>query len=381
VVDNAIRDLVYHDEMLSLLKLPPQQNRDAVMILHMGGMFGSKSETLDRFRENYAKLSPSIKNRLVLENDDMSWNVHDLLPVCQELNIPMVLDFHHHNIIFDAEKIREGTKEIQMLFPEIRETWTRKGITQKMHYSEQTPAAITRMQRRKHSPRVATLPPCDRFMDLMIEAKDKEQAVFELMRTFKLPGFDRINDMVPHVRKDDNKPIARPKLKTPKEKKTKVKDEELDEAMEDAAQEIEEKELEVIPDDEVGMGGPEGRVYWPPGMEEWLRPKKREVKPKDDTKKTPKKKVKAEEVEVEESAHKTEDNVKKKPAAKKAAGRKKSVAAAPTLSTSEGGSPEIPDLDEEQEPKTASSRKTAPARKSKRGSKVSYAEPEHSEVE
>src|ERR1700712_3320482 len=162
--------------MLSLLSLPPQQDRDAVMILHMGGMFGSKPETLDRFRENYARLSPSIKNRLVLENDDMSWNVHDLLPVCQELNIPLVLDFHHHNIIFDAEKIREGTKDIQMLFPEIRETWTRKGITQKMHYSEQTPAAITRTQRRKHSPRVATLPPCDASMDLMIEAKDKEQA-------------------------------------------------------------------------------------------------------------------------------------------------------------------------------------------------------------
>jgi UV DNA damage endonuclease len=37
----------------------------------------------------------------------------------------------------------------------------------------------------------------------------------------------------------------------------------------------------MIADDVVGMGGPEGRVYWPPGMEEWLRPKKREVKKKD----------------------------------------------------------------------------------------------------
>jgi UV DNA damage endonuclease len=97
VVTNAIRDLEYHDEMLSLLKLPPQQDRDAVMILHMGGTFGSKSETLDRFRENYAKLPQGVKNRLVLENDDMSWSVHDLIPICQELNIPMVLDYHHHS--------------------------------------------------------------------------------------------------------------------------------------------------------------------------------------------------------------------------------------------------------------------------------------------
>ena len=171
VIDNAVRDLEYHDEMLSLLNLPERQNKDTVMILHMGGMYGSKSETLDRFRTNYAKLSPSIKRRLVLENDDMCWSVHDLLPVCQELNIPLCLDFHHSNIIFDSSKIREGTKDIMEYFPAIRATWERKGITQKMHYSESTPDAITPMQRRKHSPRVATLPPCAPDMDLMIEAK------------------------------------------------------------------------------------------------------------------------------------------------------------------------------------------------------------------
>ncbi|KAL8848903.1 MAG: hypothetical protein Q9198_011168, partial [Flavoplaca austrocitrina] len=73
------------------------------------------------------------------------------------------------------------------LYPRILATWKRKNITPKMHYSEPTPEAITGRQRRKHNPRVATLPPCPNDMDLMIEAKDKEQAVFELMRTFKLP--------------------------------------------------------------------------------------------------------------------------------------------------------------------------------------------------
>ena len=42
------------------------------MILHMGGVFGDKAVTLDRFRESYAKLSQSVKIRLVLENDDVS---------------------------------------------------------------------------------------------------------------------------------------------------------------------------------------------------------------------------------------------------------------------------------------------------------------------
>ena len=289
VIDNAIRDLEYHAELLSLLKLPPQEDRDAVMILHLGGVFGDKGETLNRFRENYARLSPEIKKRLVLENDDVSWSVHDLLPVCEELNIPFVLDFHHHNIIFDSEQIREGTKDIVDLFPRIIQTWRRKNITPKMHYSEPTPAAITGMQRRKHSPRVATLPPCPSDMDLMIEAKDKEQAVFELMRIFKLPGFHLINDITPHVRKDDNKLVNKPKAK--KKKKGDLEDEEP---------------IVTIPDEEVGMGGPDRRVYWPPGMEEWLRPVKRVVKKKDpDEKATPKKgkgkaKAKKEEDETEE---------------------------------------------------------------------------------
>lgn len=263
--------------MLELLKLPAQIDRDAVLILHMGGTFGDKAATLDRFRENYAKLSPSIKQRLVLENDDVSWTVHDLLPICEELNIPLCLDFHHHNIMFDPNQIREGTKDIMDLYPRIKAGWTKKGITQKMHYSEQTPQAITGRQRRKHSARPATLPPCANDMDLMIEAKDKEQAVFELMRTFKLPGYETFNDIVPYERDDDNRVLP----KKPKKKKTKKQ---IAEEIEEYGHEIEEEEdepaKEDVPEEEVGMGGKDNRVYWPVGMEEWLRPKKREIKKK-----------------------------------------------------------------------------------------------------
>lgn len=287
VISASIRDLEYHCELLDLLKLPEQQNRDAVMILHMGGVFGDKEATIARFKENYLKLPQEIKDRVVLENDDVSYSVHDLLPVCEELNIPLVLDFHHHNIVFDADKTREGTLDIMDLYDRIKATWIRKGITQKMHYSEPTPSAITGRQRRKHNPRVATLPPCASDMDLMIEAKDKEQAVFELMRTFKLPGFDTFNDIIPYVRHDENKawkPPKKPNKKRPKKKKTNTSDETQleDEAEEDAELEAPEAQPPpVIPEAEVGMGGPDGRVYWPPGMEEWLRPKKREVKPRD----------------------------------------------------------------------------------------------------
>jgi UV DNA damage endonuclease len=266
------------------------------MILHMGGTFndeGGKPATLDRFRENYVKLSDSIKRRLVLENDDVSWSVHDLLPICEELNIPMVLDYHHHNIVFDEDKVREGTYDISQpeLMERITRTWTRKGIRQKMHYSEPCYGAITPRDRRKHSPRVATLPPCPPDMDLMIEAKDKEQAVFELMLRFKLPGFEKIADVVAHEREDqDRSPQKVKAAKKPAGRKKKRKaDGYFPEDAEDAGnggEEVAEPTssapdpgLKVTPE-EFGMGGPLGRVYWPIGCDDWLHPRKRERKAK-----------------------------------------------------------------------------------------------------
>lgn len=265
VVDAAFRDLEYHHEMLSLLKLPEQSDRDAVMILHMGGVYGDKAATLDRFRQNYARLSDGVKRRLVLENDDVSWSVHELLPICEELNIPLVLDYHHHNIVFDAS-IREGTLDIMGLYDRIAKTWTRKNIKQKMHYSEPVAAAVTPRDRRKHSARVKTLPPCAPDMDLMIEAKDKEQAVFELMRTFKLPGWDLFNDIVPYERDDE------PKKETKRAKKAE-KNIPPDEDGGSCT-------IDTVSPEECAMGGKQNRVYWPPGMEEWLRPKKREINKK-----------------------------------------------------------------------------------------------------
>lgn len=105
------------------------------------------------------------------------------------------------------------------------------------------------------------MPPCARNMDLMIEAKDKEQALFELMRNFRLPGFNTFSDIIPHVRVDENKVTGAGRKKK--------------------GSGGGESEVLVVPEDEIGMGGPEGRVYWPPGMEDWLRPRKRVVKVKD----------------------------------------------------------------------------------------------------
>ncbi|KAJ4356217.1 uncharacterized protein N0V89_004247 [Didymosphaeria variabile] len=391
VIDNAIRDLDYHDEMLSLLKLPPQQNRDAVMILHLGGAFGDKPAAIERFKENYSKLSQSVKNRLVLENDDVVWSVHEILPLCEELNIPMVLDFHHHNILFDSTQVREGTKDIIELFPRILETWRRKSITPKMHYSEPCPEAVTARSRRKHSPRVMTFPPCPDTMDLMIEAKDKEQAVFELMRTFKVPGFELFNDVIPHVRQDENKPWKpKPKKKTKKSKKNKTDDlAELDVKLEE--EEEEEKPPPIVPEEEVGMGGPERRVYWPPGMEDWLRPPKRIVKKKDeaDGATTPakkKRKTAAAAAHTDDMPSNNGDTPAQKPAPKRAATKTKAAGkAVPPLSPSDEDSDRLSSLgkdgDGDEGGEALPSKRGAPAPPSRKRSgrvsqRVSYKEEE-----
>lgn len=65
--------------------------------------------------------------------------------------------------------------------PRILATWTRKGIKVKQHLSSPRKGAVGLMELRAHSDRCQTLPdelPDD--MDLMIEAKDKEQAVLVL---------------------------------------------------------------------------------------------------------------------------------------------------------------------------------------------------------
>lgn len=172
VVVNAIRELEYHCEMLDLMTL----DQDSVMIIHMGGVYGNKEETLQRFRKNWSRVPKNVQQRLVLENDEICYNVQDLLPISQELKIPIVLDWHHA-AIYPSER---GTSE--KLVPLINAVWQERGIRVKQHYSESRAGAETRMERRAHSDRVTKFPPTIGEVDLMIEAKDKEQAVFGLLR-------------------------------------------------------------------------------------------------------------------------------------------------------------------------------------------------------
>lgn len=66
--------------------------------IHIGGVYGDKLATLDRFAQNFERLSANCKARLTLENDDWpcAFAVKDLLPLSRKCSIPIVFDFHHH---------------------------------------------------------------------------------------------------------------------------------------------------------------------------------------------------------------------------------------------------------------------------------------------
>jgi hypothetical protein len=110
----------------------------------------------------------------------MCYSAEDLLPICEDLSVPLVFDYHHDSILPSSIPPAEIIKRANAIFE-------RRGIRPKQHLSEPRPGAVTVMERRAHADRCQRLPddlPDD--VDLMIEAKDKEQAVFHLYRIYDL---------------------------------------------------------------------------------------------------------------------------------------------------------------------------------------------------
>ncbi len=152
-------------------------------VLHVGGNYHETEKSLERFVDNWGNVPRSIQKMLMLENDDTSFTVDDTLYLCEKIGIPLVFDYHHHLAHHRDVHWEEN-------WDRIIKTWEQSPLPIKMHIS----SPKSEKEFRHHSDYVdpnmlftflnkikGSIPQ----IDCMIEAKQKDQALFQLMEDVK----------------------------------------------------------------------------------------------------------------------------------------------------------------------------------------------------
>lgn len=176
VVSKTIKELRQHGEIMDMLGLP--RSPFAKINIHIGGAYGDRASALERFISNFSLLPPEASTRLTVENDDKAnmFSVTDLLKVHEATGVPIVFDYLHHYF-----RTGDITHEEALLLA--HDTWP-KSITPIVHFSSsrkrfEDPLA----SETSHADFIYE--PINRYgmqVDIMIEAKAKEQATLRVMR-------------------------------------------------------------------------------------------------------------------------------------------------------------------------------------------------------
>ena len=177
IVENSVKILEFHNSIFKAMKI------NGKAILHAGGRYDSKKASIERFITNFKKLNKDLQKIIILENDDKIFNIKDVLYICETLKIPMVLDYHHYKCNNEKEDIKE-------YLPRIINTWSNEKLNPKMHFS----TAKNKKEFRSHSNYINAndfieflniLKPFNQDIDIMLECKAKDEALFRLIRNLK----------------------------------------------------------------------------------------------------------------------------------------------------------------------------------------------------
>lgn len=194
LVQKSVADLAAQTEMLDRMELGPE----AVVVVHAGGTYGDTESGCARWIDIYKTLSPEIRPRLVLENDDLRYSAADVLKIHEATGVPLIFD-HQHFWCHNPEQLElRGTVE------RFLQTWPR-GVRPKIHFS--SPRTELRQLKRKvpksRKKKIVLQPPvwtghadfCQPFefismmrllpradFDVMLEAKSKDLALLRLRR-------------------------------------------------------------------------------------------------------------------------------------------------------------------------------------------------------
>ena len=94
LVARSAADLVVQAAILDAMSVGPE----AVVVTHLGGVYGDREAARDRFARNYEALPEAARRRLALENDDVRFGVADALWVHERTGIRLVFDNLHHRL-------------------------------------------------------------------------------------------------------------------------------------------------------------------------------------------------------------------------------------------------------------------------------------------
>eukprot|EP00884_Botryococcus_braunii_P001623 jgi/Botrbrau1/11461/Bobra.27_4s0002.1 len=175
LVSKSIKELEVHSQVFDLMGYEPSHWNK--INIHVGGVYGNKQATLDKFAANFRRLSPGLRARLTLENDDTpsGYSISDLLPLHQATKIPLVFDFHHYKFC------RGEHTTCKEAFLAALKTWP-AGVRPVVHWSE------SQEGRKAHAHSDYVSGPINLFgleaeVDVMIEAKCKELALLRYRDT------------------------------------------------------------------------------------------------------------------------------------------------------------------------------------------------------
>lgn len=190
VLKDSIRDLEYHVKIYEAMGLGDYKYK---MVIHVGGQYRNKADALERFKKNFLNLPERIRRRITVENDDKSYTASEVLKLCKELKIPMVIDVHHHNCVNNGENLAD-------LLPKVFSTWNEEYFNPKIHFS--SPRSYKDF--RSHSDFIEfgefteflkIAKEIGRNFDVMLEVKRKDAALLKLSRELGLvKGIERINE-------------------------------------------------------------------------------------------------------------------------------------------------------------------------------------------
>jgi UV DNA damage endonuclease len=94
LVCHSVADVMSQAEILDAMGMGPE----AVVIAHLGGLYGDRHAARERFVRTYRALPEPAQRRLCLENDDTRFAVDDILWVHGQTGVRVVFDNLHHRL-------------------------------------------------------------------------------------------------------------------------------------------------------------------------------------------------------------------------------------------------------------------------------------------